>query len=60
MRFDNGNEIDEQNLKPGEDLETEVLSINNFSGSGEYDAALNAEGKGFGGTTVTNRACRRR
>jgi hypothetical protein len=52
MRFENGNEINENNLKPGEDLEDEVLSINNFGGPGEYDEALNAEGRGLGGTTV--------
>ncbi len=51
-RFENGKVIDENNLKSGEDLEDEVLSKNNFTGPGEYDAALNAEGWGFGGTTV--------
>ncbi|MFC2068674.1 hypothetical protein ACFLTP_06660 [Chloroflexota bacterium] len=51
-RFENGKEIDEGNLKLGEDLETEVLSITNFSGPGGYDAALNAEGRGIGGTVV--------
>lgn len=51
-RFENRQEIDEGSLKPGEDLEDEVLAIVNFSSPGEYDDALNAEGHEIGGTTV--------
>jgi hypothetical protein len=46
-RFENGKEIDESNLKPGEDLD-EVLHFSNFDGPGEYRDAVAAEGKGFG------------
>jgi len=51
-RFENQKEIDEGYLKLGENLEDEVMAIDNFSGPGEYDYALNAEGQGIGGTAV--------
>ena len=46
-RFENGKEIDESNLKPGEDLD-EVLHFSNFDGPAEYKEAVEAEGMGFG------------
>ena len=46
-RFENGKEIDESNLKPGEDLD-EVLDFSNFDGPAEYKDAVEAEGMGFG------------
>jgi hypothetical protein len=45
-RFENGVEIDESNLNPGEDLDA-VLDFANFDGPGSYRAALAAEGIGF-------------
>ncbi|MFC2160631.1 hypothetical protein ACFLRW_04445 [Acidobacteriota bacterium] len=48
-RFEDGKEIDENNLKPGEDLKKEILSVDNFSGPGQYNDALIAEGRMIGG-----------
>jgi hypothetical protein len=45
-RFENGVEIDESNLNPGEDLDT-VLDFTNFGDPGSYRDALGAEGIGF-------------
>jgi len=46
-RFENGEEIDEDNLEPGEDLD-DVLHFSHFDGPGAYKYALEAEGVGFG------------
>ena len=45
-RFENGREIDESSLKPGEDLD-EVMHYSNFDGPLAWRDALSAEGWGF-------------